>query len=164
MKKSILSLVMAAAMLLMLCPSAFAAQDAPERMGSVTFSGLDQLAPNESVSQTVIETDGSEAVVTVRRIPSLLRAGGTVCLVSYSGIGSSVEFYMTVSNNKVTSVYDYSIELFGRSYDNPSLTHTSAYGKLTFDLKSFTGAISGTCWLKGTVTGSNNEYTVDWKM
>lgn len=84
--------------------------------------------------------------------------------VWYRGIGAYVEFYMTVTNNRVTSVYDYSISFTGFSYEDASLTKTSTYGKLTFTTKSIAGIVAGTCWLKGTVTNSDNEITVDWQM
>lgn len=71
---------------------------------------------------------------------------------------------MTVSGNKVTSVYDDSISVVGGTYEDEELTSTTTYGKLTFKVKSIAGIITGKCWLKGTVTGNDNKIDVTWQM
>lgn len=167
MKKTC-SFVLAMVMIFFLCPSAFAAESgagAEENTGNhVTFSHLSQVAAGESLQYTVIEPDGTAAMVGIRRIPAYTRASGETWQVWYKGLNGSAEFYMDVSNNKVTAVYDYSISLLGGTYSDASLTKTSTYGKLTFNYKSLAGIVSGTCWLKGTVTGENDEIEVTWQM
>ena len=69
---------------------------------------------------------------------------------------------MTVSNNKVTSVYDDTIMIIAGTYDNDILTKSSTYGKLEFKVELFNANLTKKCWLKGTVTGSNNEVIATW--
>lgn len=163
MKKHVLSFVMAVVMLLSICPRAFAMENAVVNGGKIVIPSLEQLAPNETASYTIEETGGSKAVIEVKKISSS-RAAGDEVLVRYSGLSNRAEFYMTISNNRVTDAYDYTISLTGGSYENESLTHTATYGKLSFKAVSLGGLISKSCWLKGTVTGKNNEFTVDWQM
>jgi len=70
---------------------------------------------------------------------------------------------MTVTDNKCTSVYDKWIMVIGGTYDNAALSRGSSYGKLEFDVTT-AGIFQTTCWLKGTVTGSNNEIDVSFQM
>lgn len=166
--RNTLSFVLAFVMLLSVYPPAFAenSQIPSEQTAEnrVVFSGLSQLAENESLQYIVTEADGTESVVGIRRVQSAARANERTWQVWYRHIGHSVEFYMTVSNNKVTSVYDYSISVVGGSYENAELTKTSTYGKLTFTLKSIGGIAASTCWLKGTVTGVDDEIETTWQM
>ncbi len=134
--------------------------------GSVTFSDLDSLAPGESMDQVVMASVGNSATISLERAADEAETvdGITVWKVSYTGGVINCHFYMTVSDNKVTSVYDRYITTFGGAYDDEVLTSTSAYGKLTFGYKSFFGLVSETCWLRGTVTGNNNEITITFQM
>lgn len=160
--KKILSVVVAAVMLFTLCPCAFAAEGHPEET-SVVFTRLSRIAPGESV-QYEVEDNGGKAIVGIERMPVYGRAAGETWRVWYKGLNTDVEFYMTVSNNRVTSVYDYSISLFGGSYEDPDLSMTSTYGKLTFTRKAVLGITSSTCWLKGAVTGEDDQIEVTWRM
>lgn len=152
--KKILSVLLTSVMLLALCPCSFAAEE-----HHVVFTQVSQLGPGETLQQ---EVDG--AVVGIERVPGASRAGGQTWRVWYEGLNTTVEFYMTVSGNEVTSVFDYSISLFGSSYDDPVLSMTSTYGKLTFTRKAILGITSATCWLKGTVTGVDDQIDVTWQM
>lgn len=165
MKKTmkLLSMAIALALIFSVCSSASAAQEL-SHSNQVVFSELDQLAAGESKEYTVVDSSGGKAIVGIRKMPAYARTDSERWQVWYRGINSYVEFYMTVSNNRVTSVSDYSISLTGGSYDNANLSKTSTYGKLTFTYKSVAGIVTKTCWLKGTVTGSDNKITVDWDM
>lgn len=37
-------------------------------------------------------------------------------------------------------------------------------GKLIFTVDAYAGVASAKCWLKGTVTGSDNAINVNWQM
>ncbi len=71
---------------------------------------------------------------------------------------------MTVTNNVVTSVYDEWILVIGGTFSDNALTMTSSYGKLQFNVSAYGGIFTGLCWLKGTVTGINNDITVSFQM
>lgn len=71
---------------------------------------------------------------------------------------------MTVTNNVVTNVYDEWILIIGGTFSGNALTKTSTYGKLQFNASPYGGLFTYLCWLKGTVTGSNNEVTVNYQM
>lgn len=167
MNKAI-SFILAIAIALSLCPSGAAMDDPPEELeqntNQIVFCGLSQLDVGESFQRAIEGADGNEALVGIERVRGYARSGGETWRVWYSAIGTNVEFYMTVSNNKVTSVYDYSISLLGATYSDASLTNTQTYGKLTFQYKSIAGIISSTCWLKGTVTGVDDQIEVTWQM
>lgn len=131
---------------------------------TVSFSNLDKIAVGEVLEFDVLDSEGNPATVGIKRMPSIMKAGSTEWKVWYTGVTINAHFYMTVSNNKVTSVYDEWILIIGGTYDNEKLTKTSTYGKLTFKAESYGGIITGTCWLKGTVTGSNNNIDVTYSM
>lgn len=166
--KKIYFFVLAIALMLSVCPNASAAESKMSARQStenhIVFSALSQLAPDESVQYTITESDGTTAVIGIRRVPTYVRASGETWQVWYKGFNASVEFYMDVSNNKVTAVYDYSISLLGGTYSDAVLSKTSTYGKLTFNYQSLAGVVSGTCWLKGTVTGEDDQIEVTWQM
>lgn len=166
--RKILSAVLVSLMLVSLCPMALAAEIQPpvnaDAENSITFSGLNQLDPGESVKYEINGADGTEITVGIERVEAPARASGRTWRVWYAWLTNNVEFYMTVANNKVTSVYDYSISLFGSSYEDANLTKTSTYGKLTFTHKALGGLSASTCWLKGTVTGEDDQIEVSWQM
>ena len=70
---------------------------------------------------------------------------------------------MDVSGNKVIDVRDYAITVFAGSYDDATRTQRSTYGRLSFKVSTLE-LYSATCWLKGTVTGSDNDIEVTWSM
>ncbi len=84
--------------------------------------------------------------------------------VSYKGVVIHAYFYMTVTNNKVTNAWDYSITTLGSTYSDASLTYNSSLAKLTFTSNAYNGIASHTCWLKGTPRGTNNEVDVTYSM
>ena len=84
--------------------------------------------------------------------------------VSYNGVVIRAYFYMTVTNNKVTNAWDYSITTLGSTYSDASLTYNSSSAKLTFTSNAYNGIASHTCWLKGTPRGTNNEVDVTYSM
>lgn len=155
--------------------SAFAAEQPPQAIssvdGSVTFSNLDNMKIGDVLEYDVIDRNGDPATISIERVglhgnnkEEAGKATSTAWKVSYTGVVINCRFYMTVSNNKVTSVYDDWILIIGGSYDNASLTKTSTYGKLSFKVTAYAGIMSAKCWLKGTVTGSGNDITVSYQM
>lgn len=162
MMKRLFSAAVTVAILFTLCPCAFAIDGQAEE-NRIVFTQVSQLAQGASM-QCEVETGDGCIAVGIERVAGFGRAGGETWRVWYKGLNTDVEFYMTVSNNKVTSIYDYSISLFGSSYADPDLSMTSTYGKLTFTRKAALGLTSSTCWLKGTVTGENDEIEVTWQM
>ena len=95
-------------------------------------------------------------------------ASHVIALVLRGGCGllghNQCRIYMTVSNNTVTSVFDDTISVIGGTYEDDELTMTSTYGKLSFKVTSLGSIMSGKCWLKGTVTGSEDKIDVTWRM
>lgn len=148
--------------------STFAASSVPEAKltgnNTITFSNLDSLAVNETMEFDVVDSEGNPAKVGIQRLSNLTKASGTEWKVWYTGITINAHFYMTVSNNKVTSVYDEWIMILGGTFSDDSLSKTSTYGKLTFTVDAYAGVASFKCWLKGTVTGSDNDINVTWQM
>lgn len=122
------------------------------------------LAVNESVEYQITDKDGIPATIGIKRVDRGLKSAGTEWKVWFTGVFINCEFYMTVNNNAVTSVYDDKIIIIGGTYDDASLTRTSSYGKLSFKFESWGPIVTGNCWLKGTVTGSNNDISVSYSM
>ena len=154
--KLVVSAVLAVFLCITVAPAAFA-MGANENVGEqiVTFSDFTQLAENEC-----LEKSGIERVADGR---SVYKTGST-WRVWFTGVTINAEFYMSVSNDAVTSVYDESISVIGGTYEDDELTMTSTYGKLSFKVTSLGSILSGKCWLKGTVTGSENKINVTWRM
>lgn len=169
MTYSVLAAVLTILLSISLCPNAAASTGQPTaeqtEKNHITFTNISQLAPNESVQYIVVDENGMEATVGIEAVlPHGRQANsGLVHRVWYSSPVIKAEFYMAVSGNKVTSVYNDSIIVTGGSYSNDSLTKTSTYGKLSFQV-SYAGLISDKCWLQGTVTGSDDAIDVDWDM
>ena len=135
----------------------------------VTFSNLENVKSGECVEFNTTDADGNPAVIGIELVSFpgrgfATQAASKTWKVYYTGGLINCYFYMAVSNNKVTSVYDDWILIIGGIYDNASLTRTSTYGKLTFRLEAYAGVMSSTCWLKGIVTGSDNNISVTWEM
>lgn len=153
-------------LLLTISPLAYALERDNVDENIVTFCGLDELKINQRMEQRVLDSNGNEAIVGIERVatePLAYRSGST-WRVWFTGVTINAEFYMTVSGNKVTSVYDDSISVVGGTYEDEELTSTTTYGKLTFKVKSIAGIIAGKCWLKGTVTGIDDKIEVTWQM
>lgn len=129
---------------------------------SVSFSDFSQMAENEKMEKIVTDSNGNIAIVGIERVidgRSCYSAGSR-----FTGVTINAEFYMTVSNNTVTSVFDDTISVIGGTYEDDELTMTSTYGKLSFKVTSLGSIMSGKCWLKGTVTGSEDKIDVSWRM
>lgn len=131
---------------------------------TIRFSGLSELDLNESIEYEIVDKNGQPATVGIERVSNLARASWQEWKVWYTSGVISAHFYMKVTDNKVTSVYDDWILVVGGTYDSDSLTKTSTYGKLSFKTTAYAGLFSIKCWLKGTVTGSNNDIDVSWSM
>lgn len=148
--------------------SAFAAEPTPVARiagnNTVVFSNIETMQVNETVEFEVTDAQGQPATIGLQRMPSTARADGTEWKVWYTGVTINAHFYMTVSNNKVTSVYDEWIMTLGGTFSNENLTKTSTTGKLSFTVDAYAGVASFKCWLKGTVTGSNNDININWQM
>lgn len=154
--------------------TAFAAGTKPEVKlngdNTITFSNLDNLAQHESMEFDVIDSKGNPAKIAIQRMSStnatsrMLTASNTDWKVSFTGGTINAHFYMTVSNNKVTDVYDEWIGTIGGTFSDDTLDYTSKYGKLKFTVDAYAGIASFKCWLKGTVTGKDNDIKVTWQM
>lgn len=172
-----LSFVLTMTFILLLNPETITAnenvQNVPvtviEEEGSVSFLNLNSLETGENIECIIIDPYGGNVTVGLERVANNQAAttanGNTVAWkVSYTSGLINCSFYMNVSENKVTSVYDESITIVGGTYDEASLKRTSTYGKLSFKYKSYLGIVSRTCWLKGTVTGADDGITVTYQM
>lgn len=138
---------------------------------ALCFANIDSMSVGEKIEVSVVDRNGDPAVVGIEKIAppndhKILpgKASSSTYKVYYTGVVINCRFYMTVSNNQVTSVYDDWILIIGGSYDDDSLTRTSTYGKLSFKVTAYAGIMSAKCWLKGTVTGSGNDITVSYQM
>ncbi len=139
---------------------------------SVSFTCLDHLSEGEKAEYRTVDASGSEVAVSLEKIAAAGLADrierGVITSetwkVSYDSFAIKAEFNMTVSNNRVTSVYDDWISIIGGTHSNVSLTKTNTYGKLSFDVRAIAGLMSGSCWLKGEVTGSDDQITITWEM
>ncbi len=160
--KKILGAILTVTMLFSTCSTVAAAE--VDTQSKVVFSDISLLEAGERMEYTVISSDGGEAVIGIENIPVYTADDSAKWRIWYRGLSIYAEFYMTVTNNRVTSVSDYSISITGGSYENEELTKTTTYGKLTFKSKSIAGIVTKTCWLKGSVTGSDDKITVNWDM
>lgn len=130
----------------------------------VIFSNLDALDVNESVELNITDDKGNPAIIGIQSIGGNVRADSQTWKVYFNSGVINTHFFMTVSNNRVTSVYDPWILVVGGTFSDDSLIKTSTYGKLSFNTNFFNGVLGAKCWLKGTVTGKNNDITVTWQM
>lgn len=165
-----LSIIMSLVMMLTMSVNIFAAERHAEPVamevddGIIDFSNISHMAPNESVEYQTIDKDGNSATIGIQRVDRGTRASATEWRVWFTGVVINCEFYMTVNNDKVTSVYDEKIVIIGGTYDDSRLTKTSTYGKLSFKAESWGPIVTGTCWLKGIVAGSDNNIRVSHSM
>lgn len=140
---------------------------------TVVFTGVQTLAVGEGLSLNVVDADGSLATISVEKAAPALaapHAAGPLAAsaserfkVSYVSGVINCGFYMTVANNSVQDVSDDWITLVGGSYTSRSLSKTSSYGLLSFKA-NFLNIVKPECWLKGTVTGSNNQIQITYQM
>ena len=150
--------------------SAFAESNSPKatvKNNVVTFSNLDQLKANEKLAIAVVDSNGDPATITIESVDnsiSRVAKSSNSWKVSYKGVVIHAYFYMTVTNNKVTNAWDYSITTLCSTYSDASLTYNSSSAKLTFTSNAYNGIASHTCWLKGTPRGTNNEVDVTYSM
>lgn len=165
--KLVLSAWLAVILCITVTPVAFA-MGSNENVGEqvVTFSDFTQLAENQCLEKNVIDSNGNVAVVGIERVANgrSCYSLGSTWRVWFTGVTINAEFYMTVSDNTVTSVFDDTISVIGGTYEEDELTMTSTSGKLSFKVTSLGSIMSGKCWLKGTVTGSENKIDVTWRM
>lgn len=145
---------------------AFAAQEPLENnpivaQGEVVFSNLDK---NPTQSYTGIGADGQEYTVGIEPIINKGRASSNSWRIYIYG-PCSAEFYMTVTGNKCTRAYDWSltaIPAWVSSWSNASLSRNTTSATLYWDWKD--PVIQKRMWLRGTCTGSNNKVSVSYNM
>ena len=118
----------------------------------VSFSNLENLKPGEHIEFIITDQNGEPATIGIERIrthndDALTRASGDSWKVYYTGGIVNCHFLIV-----------------GGTYSDKSLTKTSTYGKLSFKAEAYSGIMAGSCWLKGTVTGSGNTVNVTWQM
>lgn len=122
----------------------------------------EELKSGETISQTVVDSEGNEGVLEITEIPSTERASSRTWKVSYTAGIINCHFYMKVSNNKCISAYNKKIITIGCSYSNAKLKRTSTYARLSMDLSSLKGLANFNGWLQGKVTGKNNDIKVSY--
>ena len=104
--------------------SAFAESNSPKatvKNNVVTFSNLDQLKANEKLAIAVVDSNGDPATITIESVDnsiSRVAKSSNSWKVSYKGVVIHAYFYMTVTNNKVTNAWDYSITTLGSTYSD----------------------------------------------
>ena len=134
-------------------------------VNSIMFSNINNLDVGDSLEYQITDKDGNPATIGIECVASTSGEKATKThKVYYTGVTINCRFYMKVSNNKVTSVYDDWIMIIGGTYSNDVLTKTTTYGKLSFKVTAVSGLAAAKCWLKGTVTGSGNAINVTWSM
>ncbi len=175
MKKILTSSALALAMMCSVSPQTVfaldevvAAQPATYTIeeNSVTFSDLDKLPINESVVATVLDSRGEEAQIGITPLPQTTWSNSQSYRVWYFSGLVNAEFYMTVTNNQVTAVFDRNITSVGGVYSEPRLTinSTKTRGQLDFTFTAVGNILKGDCWLRGEVTGINNKIKVTHRM
>lgn len=84
--------------------------------------------------------------------------------VSHDGGPVQSSFYMVVTDNRVISAYDRWILVLAGTYENVSFTKDYySNARLAFDAVGLNGMWENSCWLKGTITGTNNWITVSYQ-
>lgn len=135
---------------------------------SVTFQNLDQLTDGESLVAIIADTQGDEAQIGITPVFDMksVWSNSQSYRVWYVSGFINAEFYMTVTNNRVSTVYDRYIMTIGGTYSQAQLTRNTActYGQLDFVFTALGNIAKSDCWLRGTVTGANNEITVSYRM
>lgn len=124
-------------------------------------SGIDEIPLSE---QVFVDEEGNTVKIGIKEIPTLERATSKKWEVYYYSGLINANFYMNVSNNKVTSVYDKKVVCYGGTPSEITLTKTSTKGQLDFNFTLLGGIFGGNCWLRGTTTGSNNNIKVTYSM
>lgn len=164
--KKLLSVVLVVLLYSSTSQIANAMEEKDTREQMVSFSNLAQMDVNEKLEENIIDSNGNPAVVGIEKVAESRSSNstGSTWRVWFNGVTINAEFYMTVSGNKVTSVYDDTISVIGGTYEDDELVMTSTYGKLSFKATSLAGIVSAKCWLKGTVTGSDDKIDVTWQM
>lgn len=131
----------------------------PHATGSIKFSNL---LENPRQEYTGIDSNGNTYTVGIEPANQYSKSGYNCWKVYFYGGIVNVDFYMDVTDNKCTNAFDESISILGGTFSDDSLTRTSTYAKLTFTYTFINDFASAKAWLKGTVTGSNNEIEVDY--
>lgn len=117
---------------------------------------------NPSQSYVGKNENGEQYTVGIEEIRKNNRAGTRTWRVYFVSGVINCEFYMDVSGNRCTSVYDQRVFTVGCSYSNVNLKNGGSYGKLSFDVSAYMNIVNFNGWLKGTCTGSNNDIDVTW--
>ena len=136
--------------------------------GAIQFKGLNQLCAGQILTVETTDRDGNPATMSIRlpennEYDGPIGGGGSTSKtweVSFYGAVINARFYITVTDNVVTDVYDEWVLIVGGTHSDLELEKTNTYGKLSFNLQVYGGVMGSHCWLKATVTGSGNEVTI----
>ena len=132
---------------------------------TITFKNVNNMNENESIEYTVKDKYGNPIVIGIESVSPKSRATDPRTWRVYArGVFTKCEFYMTVSNNKVTKAYDDEITTYFGVYEDAKLVLTNTVAKLTFKFVNSNESASSTCWLQGAVTGSDNDINVTWDL
>lgn len=136
-----------------------------EETNKVLFSNIDNLKMNEKLEIPLKDSNGNDFVIGIEAISPVSRSSSTRTFrVYYEKIAIQCEFYMDVTNNEVSRAYNPIIKTLGGTYDDKEFVRSTTYAKLSFKYIVYENLGSQKCWLKGTVTGSDNDISVTWSM
>lgn len=130
--------------------------------------GLSQLKLAEELGvsrQAISKWEVGTAVPSTENLRSLSKLYGVSLdyLVEDKNIESSVE--NDIAENEPSSDTISNEDKSEITQDRMrSISGKSVYGKLSFKVTSLGSIMSGKCWLKGTVTGSEDKIDVSWRM
>lgn len=144
-------------------PHAFAMAEKPYAVGNngkVSFYNLDQLQDEESVTHKFIDKNGNEASISIKRVSGAARTAGS-WLVSIDTTTIDAEYYVDLVNNRIVMARDWGVYTIGYDYSDVQLEYSASYSRLSFKV-SLQGVVSGTCWLKATPRGYNNQVDVSY--
>lgn len=127
--------------------------------GTTTFYNLDQLKENESITQEFLDRNGNPASITLTKLPTTTRRSSASWYITLDSVMADAEYYVDVTDNRITNARDWAIYTIGCSYRDAQLTYDSNHARLSFTLQ-FLDWSTGTAWLQATIRGTNNEVDV----
>lgn len=162
LKKSLLATFVAILFLFSVSLSALAESPVPysvDANGTTTFYNVDQLKENESITQEFLDRNGNPATITLTKLPAATRSSSTSWYITLDSVLADAEYYVDVTDNRITNARDWAIYTIGCTYRDARLTYDSNHARLSFTIQ-FLDWTTGTAWLQATIRGTNNEVDV----
>ena len=123
----------------------------------LTFSNLDDIKPGECVEYNVTNSKGlfkfTKKLISSTATSKTWLVDGTFGIIN-------AQFLVQVSNNQITFAGYPKIITIGATYSDQEFNWNSHCVWLSFKVTDYFGIVSGTCWLRACVTGSNNDINV----